>query len=87
MKQFAAIADRLKPIETAADRLCHRLYEQLDRTFVTPIDREETSPRLTNAFDNVIDSMETLGRFRRPLPIRCGDRADATHGLHHDARP
>ena len=60
--QFAAIAARLKPIETDADHVCHQVYEELDRTFVTPIDREDLA-QLTSALDNVIDSMEHAAAF------------------------
>src|ERR1700734_3410119 len=56
-EQFQGIAKRLKPIETEADKLCHKLYEQLDKTFVTPIDREDLA-HLTKALDDVIDEME-----------------------------
>jgi uncharacterized protein len=61
-EKFEAVADRLKPIETAADQLCHQLYEELDRTFVTPIDREDLAG-LTSALDNVIDGMEHSAAF------------------------
>ena len=54
--QLAAISLRLKPIETQADHLCHQLYEQLDRSFVTPIDREDLA-ELTSALDDVIESI------------------------------
>src|SRR6516162_3538 len=60
--QFEAIAQRLKPIETEADKLCHRLYDELDRTFVTPIDREDLA-HLTKALDDVIDGMEHAAAF------------------------
>jgi predicted phosphate transport protein (TIGR00153 family) len=61
-EQFDAIARRLKPLETEADSLCHRLYEELDRTFVTPIDREDIA-HLTKALDDVVDSMEHSAAF------------------------
>jgi predicted phosphate transport protein (TIGR00153 family) len=61
-EQFDAIAGRLKPLETEADELCHRLYEELDRTFVTPIDREDIA-HLTKALDDVVDSMEHSAAF------------------------
>jgi uncharacterized protein len=61
-EQFEKIAALLKPVETAADGLCHRLYEELDRTFVTPIDREDLAA-LTSALDNVIDGMEHAAAF------------------------
>ena len=60
--QFAAISGRLKPIETKADHVCHRMFEALDRTFVTPIDREDLS-LLTGALDDVIDSMDHASAF------------------------
>jgi predicted phosphate transport protein (TIGR00153 family) len=60
--QFAAISGRLKPIETEADQLCHRVYEELDRTFVTPIDREDLAA-LTKALDDVVDGMEHAAAF------------------------
>src|SRR5436305_10296654 len=61
-EKFAAIAARLKPLETEADNLCHQLYEELDRVFVTPIDREDIAA-LTKALDDVIDGMEHSAAF------------------------
>jgi predicted phosphate transport protein (TIGR00153 family) len=60
--QFASIAGRMKPIETDADQVCHRVYEELDRTFVTPIDREDLAA-LTKALDDVVDAMEHSAAF------------------------
>src|SRR5689334_22126670 len=60
--QVEAVAARLKPIETEADDHCHRVYEELDRTFVTPIDREDLAA-LTKALDDVIDGMEHTAAF------------------------
>ena len=60
--QLVAIATRLKPLETEADHLCHRLYHELDRTSVTPIDQEDIAA-LTSALDNVIDEMEHTAAF------------------------
>jgi predicted phosphate transport protein (TIGR00153 family) len=61
-QELEKIAVRLKPIETEADKLCHRVYEELDRTFVTPIDREDLA-HLTKALDDVIDGMEHAAAF------------------------
>jgi uncharacterized protein len=61
-EQLAAISNRLKPIETEADHVCRRLYELLDRTFVTPIDHEDLL-RLTKALDDIVDSMEHSAGF------------------------
>lgn len=60
--QIEAIANRLKPIETEADSVCQRLYEEIDRTFVTPIDREDLA-RLAKVLDNVVDGMEHTAAF------------------------
>jgi predicted phosphate transport protein (TIGR00153 family) len=61
-EQFANISLRLKPIETDADQLCHRMFDELDKTFVTPIDREDLAG-LTKALDDVIDGMEHSAAF------------------------
>jgi uncharacterized protein Yka (UPF0111/DUF47 family) len=60
--KIEAISARLRPIEGAADDVCHRLYAELDRTFVTPIDREDLAA-LTKALDDVIDGMEHTAAF------------------------
>jgi predicted phosphate transport protein (TIGR00153 family) len=60
--QLSSIAGRLKPIETEADALCHRVYKELDRTFVTPIDREDLA-HLTKTLDDVVDAMEHAAAF------------------------
>jgi predicted phosphate transport protein (TIGR00153 family) len=56
------IASRLKPIETEADNVCQSLYHEIDRTFVTPIDREDLA-HLAKALDNVVDGMEHTAAF------------------------
>ncbi len=60
--QIESVATRLKPIETEADTVCQRLYQEIDRTFVTPIDREDLA-RLTKVLDNVVDGMEHTAAF------------------------
>jgi predicted phosphate transport protein (TIGR00153 family) len=62
LDQIEAIATCLKPIESEADSVCQRLYEEIDRTFVTPIDREDLA-RLTKVLDNVVDGMEHTAAF------------------------
>lgn len=57
-----SVATRLKPIESEADGVCRRLYQEIDRTFVTPIDREDLA-RLTRVLDNVVDGMEHTAAF------------------------
>jgi len=60
--RLADAAARLKKVETEADHVCHRVYEALDRTFVTPIDREDLGA-LTKALDDVVDAMEHSAAF------------------------
>jgi uncharacterized protein len=62
LDQIAAVATRIKPLESEADGVCKRLYEEIDRTFVTPIDREDLA-RLTKVLDNVVDGMEHTAAF------------------------
>lgn len=62
LDKIEAVSTRLKPIETEADGVCRRLYEEIDRTFVTPIDREDLA-RLTKVLDNVVDGMEHTAAF------------------------
>jgi predicted phosphate transport protein (TIGR00153 family) len=59
---IAEVGAKLKPIETEADSVCQRLYEAIDRTFVTPIDREDLA-RLTKVLDTVVDGMEHTAAF------------------------
>lgn len=61
-ERMAEISRQLKPVETEADHACHRLYAELDRNFVTPLDREDLA-HLTGALDDVIDSMEHAAAF------------------------
>jgi uncharacterized protein Yka (UPF0111/DUF47 family) len=61
-EKFAAIAAQMKTIETEADHLCHELYDKIDQTFVTPIDREDLA-NVTRALDDVIDGMEHSAAF------------------------
>jgi Phosphate transport regulator (distant homolog of PhoU) len=56
------IARQLKGIEQEAEQLCHQVYQELDQTFVTPIDREDLAT-LTKALDDVIEGMEHAAAF------------------------
>ncbi|WP_020475431.1 DUF47 domain-containing protein [Zavarzinella formosa] len=60
--QIETIAVRLKEVEKAADEFERRLHQQLDRTFVTPIDREDLAA-LAKALDDVVDGMEHAATF------------------------
>ena len=49
--------DQMKGIEHQGDEIVHEIYEQLMKTFVTPIDREEIA-KLASLYDDVLDYME-----------------------------
>jgi uncharacterized protein len=54
-------ARHLKDIEHTGDEITHEVFRALNRTFVTPIDREDIS-NLASSLDDVIDWMEEIGR-------------------------
>ena len=57
VEDFHRISKQLRRIEHEGDEIAHVLYEELDKTFVTPIDREDLHA-LTSALDDVLDIME-----------------------------
>jgi uncharacterized protein len=67
-------ARHLKDIEHTGDEITHEVFRALNRTFVTPLDREDIS-HLASALDDVIDWMEEVARRIRlykidqPTPI------------------
>jgi uncharacterized protein len=52
----------LTEVEHWADEVTHQIMAALNRTFVTPIDREDLA-QLTGALDDVIDAMEHASAF------------------------
>src|SRR5258708_8459509 len=67
-------ARHLKDIEHTGDEMTHEVFGALNRTFVTPIDREDIS-HLASALDDVIDWIEEVARrihlyrIDQPQPI------------------
>jgi len=51
------IADTMKQYETSGDKLIHELIVMLNKSFMTPIEREDILA-LANKLDDVIDGME-----------------------------
>jgi uncharacterized protein len=67
-KQFPEISGPLQHIreeEHAADQLAHSALERLDRTFITPFDREDIHT-LIGELDDIVDSIDALAK-RIPL--------------------
>lgn len=50
-------AQAIKDVEHAGDELTHETYEQLNRIFVTPLDREDIGA-ISSALDDVLDLVE-----------------------------
>lgn len=48
---------RIKEIEHRGDEIAHQVYEQLNLTFITPLEPEEIS-RLATALDDVLDYID-----------------------------
>src|SRR5947208_16578629 len=60
---LAARANELKHLETSCDDIVERIIQALDRSFITPFDREDIHA-LATALDDVLDNMEeTAHRF------------------------
>jgi predicted phosphate transport protein (TIGR00153 family) len=53
----AQVAIRVKDCENAGDELTHEIMVKVNKTFVTPFDREDIH-RLASALDDVLDAME-----------------------------
>ncbi len=59
-KDFTNVAekrDRIKAIESRGDDLVHTIAEELNKTFVTPIDHDDMS-KLTSRLDDILDYVE-----------------------------
>lgn len=50
---------RIRELEHAGDDLTHRIIETLNRTFVTPFDRQDIH-RLASMLDDVLDAIEAV---------------------------
>lgn len=54
---------KIKDLEHEGDRITHDIYTVLDKTFVTPLDREDIS-KLTGSVDEILDYVDgTAERF------------------------
>ena len=58
----AAAADQIKRLEHECDEISHEILRDIDRTFITPIDREDIH-QLAVRLDDVIDLID--GTVRR----------------------
>src|ERR1051326_8732845 len=69
-------ADEIKEVEHKCDFLTHELIQRLNRTFVTPIDREDIHA-LARSLDDVMDAIDAAAaviRLYRINKVRSGAR-------------
>jgi predicted phosphate transport protein (TIGR00153 family) len=65
--------DRIRAIEHEADMAGHEIFDRLNRTFITPLDREDIA-RLAHRLDNIVDSLDAATNriamldFPQPTP-------------------
>src|SRR5262249_52001335 len=60
---FDRLEDRareLKDVEHRADLVTHEIFERLNRTFITPLEREDIH-QLASNLDDVLDAVEAIG--------------------------
>ena len=54
---IAGVRDEIKKLEHVGDKLTHAILEELNRSFITPFDREDIYT-LTKTLDDVVDLMD-----------------------------
>jgi predicted phosphate transport protein (TIGR00153 family) len=62
VREFDQLEDRaraLKDVEHQGDLIAHELFERLNRTFITPLDREDIHDLASN-LDDVLDAVEAI---------------------------
>jgi uncharacterized protein len=70
----ATVADQVKRLEHECDEISHEILRGIDRTFITPIDREDIH-QLAVRLDDVIDLIDgtvrrlSLFKIERPTPL------------------
>jgi uncharacterized protein Yka (UPF0111/DUF47 family) len=73
----AATAEHVKRLEHECDEISHEILRRIDRTFITPIDREDIH-RLAVRLDDVIDLIDgtvrriSLYNVTKPTPLSRG---------------
>jgi len=62
MERFDRLEERarnLKDVEHQGDLVAHELFERLNRTFITPLEREDIHD-LASGLDDVLDAVEAI---------------------------
>ena len=74
----AAAADQIKRLEHECDEISHEILRGIDRSFITPIDREDIH-RLAVRLDDVIDLVD--GTIRRVTLFKVSQPTDLSRRL------
>ncbi|MDE1868065.1 MAG: DUF47 family protein, partial [Thaumarchaeota archaeon] len=75
---------QIKKIEREADQLTHSVFEELNKTFITPLDREDIS-RIASKADDIIDYIEGISgrivnfKIKSPPPYMLELAQDIQH--------
>jgi predicted phosphate transport protein (TIGR00153 family) len=72
------LTTKIKAEEHAADVITYDIMQRIDRSFVTPLDREDIH-MLANRLDNVVDLMD--GTARRALMFQISERRESANAL------
>ena len=74
----ATVADQIKRLEHECDEISHEILRGIDRTFITPIDREDIH-QLAVRLDDVIDLID--GTVRRMALFKITEPTPASRAL------
>jgi uncharacterized protein len=55
--ELVIVRDQIKSLEHVGDKLTHAIFEELNKSFITPFDREDIYS-LTKSMDDVLDLMD-----------------------------
>lgn len=77
-QRLEELTRKIKDEEHAADAITYDIMQRIDRSFVTPLDREDIH-LLANRLDNVVDLMD--GTARRAKMYHISERRDAAIAL------
>jgi len=64
--------NQIRACEKKGDQITHQIYEELNKTFITPFDRDDIH-KLANSIDNVLDQIHSasqkIQRYQPRLPV------------------
>jgi uncharacterized protein len=83
--RLAEFVSEIKKVEHEADSIVHEVAMRLDRSFITPLDREDIY-RLAQELDNVVDLIDGTARRTAMFKLReSRPQAERLAGILHDA--